>query len=74
MVFQDVHENKFKRRCNMKPIFELPMLLNLNGNPFDGTLNEFFAGPSECSVGCAPGCAAGCEMGTGKGDPLAPID
>lgn len=48
----------------MKPIFELPELLGLNGDPF--SLTAYNPG-SACGTGCFDGCCSGCVTGSGSG-------
>lgn len=58
----------------IKPLFVMPELLNLNGDPFDPTFAKDGPG-SGCSVGCRDGCNSGCESGGGTGKvALPPID
>lgn len=51
----------------MKPLFEIPELFTLNGDPFNGIIEHFETGHN-CTAGCQEGCCAGCQSGTGKGD------
>ena len=46
----------------MKILFEMPELLTLNGEPFNGVL-EFNSSGQNCTSGCDAGCCAGCESG-----------
>lgn len=50
----------------MNPIFELPELLNLNGDAFS-TMIGWDAAGSGCSTGCKDGCNSGCDGGAGDG-------
>lgn len=47
----------------MTPLFEMPQLLTLSGDPFSGVLNEEY--PNFCTTGCGPGCQNGCDVGSG---------
>jgi hypothetical protein len=50
----------------MKPLFEIPELLTLSGDPF--SFGAGLLGPgSGCSTGCDDGCNSGCVDGGGKG-------
>jgi hypothetical protein len=50
----------------MKPLFEMPELLTLNGDPFSGEL-ELMGSGSSCQTGCTDGCCSGCDGGGGTG-------
>lgn len=52
----------------MKPLFEIPELLTLNGDPFSGDLNAILGPGNGCSDGCDDGCDSGCVAGGGKGE------
>lgn len=51
----------------MKPLFEIPELLTLSGDPFSGVFGLLGPG-SGCSDGCRDGCNDGCDTGSGKGE------
>jgi hypothetical protein len=56
----------------LKPLFEMPALLTLDGDPFiDGFFVDANPGTA-CSGGCVGGCCSGCEPGSGKGVPMKP--
>ena len=50
----------------MDKLFELPELLTLQGDVFDGLNADSVKGPG-CVIGCESGCAAGCDTGGGYG-------
>ncbi len=52
----------------MKPLFEMPELVTLNGNPFNHQLDEEFGPGVACEVGCCTGCYSGCKCGSGSGN------
>ena len=54
----------------MKPLFEIPELLTLNGSPVLGGIDAEGAGPYGCEFGCGEGCCSGCDQGFGKGESL----
>lgn len=55
----------------MKPLFEIPELLHLNGNPF-GPLSHLCDGAGfSCDKGCSNGCNSGCD--TGSSTPKDPL-
>jgi hypothetical protein len=51
----------------MKPLFEFPELLNLNGSAFTGLAGVLGSGGSGCTTGCDDGCCSGCDGGGGDG-------
>ena len=51
----------------MKPLFALPELLTLNGDPFPGGIDAEAAKGYACQGGCVDGCCSGCDQGSGKG-------
>ncbi len=51
----------------MKPIFDLPELLNFNGLPFTSIIEGI--DPNSCTDGCSDGCDSGCTKGTKSKDP-----
>jgi hypothetical protein len=54
----------------MNPIFGLPKLLTLDGDPFTTMLQAVAAPGYSCSGGCYAGCCSGCSGGSGSGAPL----
>lgn len=50
----------------MKPLFEMPELLTLNGDTFDD-LGFYTGNGSGCTNGCMNGCNNGCDKGSGDG-------
>lgn len=55
----------------MKPLFEMPELLTLDGNSFSDIAKGSDPGPgTSCSGGCYGGCCSGCGIGSGSGVPL----
>jgi hypothetical protein len=50
----------------MKPLFEIPELLTLSGDPFSFG-SELLEPGNGCQTGCDDGCNSGCDMGSGKG-------
>ncbi len=52
----------------MKPLFEMPELLTLDGLDF-GLNNSFAVGPNTCGHGCKSGCHSGCTVGDKCADP-----
>lgn len=58
-------------RKKMLPIFEVPEILTVDGNPFTGELSNSGAGlgPGKgCTTGCNDGCCSGCYTGGGDGE------
>jgi hypothetical protein len=53
----------------MKPLFEMPELLTLNGDPFSGDFEALGPGAG-CSGGCDDGCIGGCFTGGGGKKPV----
>jgi hypothetical protein len=53
----------------MKPLFELPELLTLDGTSFMSEAAQANPGHA-CSGGCVGSCCSGCEPGSGGGKPL----
>lgn len=51
----------------MKPLFEIPELLTLNGGTILGGIDAEAAIGHACSGGCVDGCCSGCDQGSGKG-------
>ncbi len=47
----------------MKPIFEIPMLFDLDGIVFNGLDNG--TSTDDCQKGCSSGCRSGCDVGGG---------
>lgn len=48
----------------MLPVFELPVLTDLDGIPFN--VNAALSDPAEdCNKGCSSGCRSGCDVGGG---------
>ncbi len=50
----------------MNPLFEMPILSDLSGNPVN-SINASLSGGFGCGGGCSDGCATGCDSGGGKG-------
>lgn len=57
----------------MMPLFEMPEILTLDGNPFKSILEAGEPGVGySCGPGCTSGCCAGCDVGSGKGVAIKP--
>ncbi len=55
----------------MKPLFEIPELLHLSGDPFGPLSNNCDGVGTGCDKGCTNGCKSGCNLGSSPGpDPL----
>jgi hypothetical protein len=58
----------------MKPLFELPELLTLDGDAFSVEAENGLTHGIACSLGCITGCCSGCFQGSGSGpNPFDPI-
>lgn len=49
----------------MKPLFEMPLLTDLDGIVYNGGRDIIDPGKDDCQKGCSAGCRGGCNPGGG---------